>query len=104
MQSAFSLLPAVGPVVVITYKNHALDEFLVDLLDSKLWEGERPRLGHFFANMTYPTSQHHEGHQHHHQQQQQYLQFLKFQQMQTKSKNDPFPSGCRLVRVGGRSR
>lgn len=38
MQSP-SLLPAVGPVVVITYKNHALDEFLIDLLDSKLWEG-----------------------------------------------------------------
>jgi hypothetical protein len=28
-----------GPVVVITYKNHALDEFLVDLLHSGLWCG-----------------------------------------------------------------
>lgn len=32
-----ALLPPIGPVVVITYKNHALDEFLVDLRRCGLW-------------------------------------------------------------------
>lgn len=31
------LLPQISPIVVITYKNHALDEFLVDLLNCNLW-------------------------------------------------------------------
>lgn len=38
-----SILPRMGPVVVITYKNHALDEFLVDLLhSSSLWRDAQP--------------------------------------------------------------
>ena len=32
-----------GPIVVITYKNHALDEFLLDMRRSKLWDHERSR-------------------------------------------------------------
>lgn len=36
--------PKMGPVVVITYKNHALDEFLIDLLRSGLWNEERQRV------------------------------------------------------------
>lgn len=31
---------SLSPVVVITYKNHALDEFLVDLLNSHLWNAD----------------------------------------------------------------
>ncbi|CUG29882.1 Hypothetical protein, putative [Bodo saltans] len=38
------LAPKMGPVVVITYKNHALDEFLIDLLKSGLWDEERHRI------------------------------------------------------------
>ncbi|EPY20038.1 hypothetical protein STCU_09185 [Strigomonas culicis] len=38
------LLPKMGPVVVITFKNHALDEFLVDLLDSNLWDDHRSQV------------------------------------------------------------
>lgn len=40
------MIPSIGPVVVITYKNHALDEFLLDLLKSGLWNDERQRLAH----------------------------------------------------------
>ncbi|EPY25188.1 hypothetical protein AGDE_11976 [Angomonas deanei] len=37
------LLPRNGPIVVITFKNHALDEFLVDLLKSDLWSAQKSR-------------------------------------------------------------
>lgn len=40
-----SLTPSAGPVVVITYKNHALDEFLVDLQRSGLWCGKAREQG-----------------------------------------------------------
>ncbi|KPA80604.1 hypothetical protein ABB37_04800 [Leptomonas pyrrhocoris] len=70
------LLPRVGPMVVITYKNHALDEFLLDLLDSGLWEGDRPRVGQQLAANTAGLS----------------------------SNPGTFPGGKRLVRIGGRSR
>lgn len=32
-----TIAPDLGPIVVITYKNHALDEFLLDLKNSGLW-------------------------------------------------------------------
>lgn len=35
--STADLQPKMGPIVVITYKNHALDEFLLDLKRSGLW-------------------------------------------------------------------
>lgn len=38
------LTPKLGPVVVITYKNHALDEFLLDLMRTGVWNSERHRL------------------------------------------------------------
>jgi hypothetical protein len=41
-----TLVPPVGPILVITYKNHALDEFLVDLIKSGLWcDGAREKTG-----------------------------------------------------------
>jgi hypothetical protein len=41
-----SLVTRLGPVVVITYKNHALDEFLLDLKRSGLWcQGKRAKVG-----------------------------------------------------------
>ena len=79
------LLPRVGPMVVITYKNHALDEFLLDLLDSGLWEGNRPRVGQqLAANMSGFASA----------------------SLSTSTNAHPgtFPGGKRLVRIGGRSR
>ncbi|KNH09663.1 RNA helicase [Perkinsela sp. CCAP 1560/4] len=37
--------PAIGPILIITFKNHALDEFLKDILGTGLWcEGAR---GHY---------------------------------------------------------
>ncbi|KAG5473863.1 hypothetical protein LSCM1_04497 [Leishmania martiniquensis] len=76
------LLPHVGPMVVITYKNHALDEFLLDLLDCGLWEVNRPRVGQQLASgmsavaagASLPLSA------------------------------SAFPGGKRVVRIGGRSR
>ncbi|KAK7200275.1 AAA domain containing protein [Novymonas esmeraldas] len=75
------LLPRVGPMVVITYKNHALDEFLLDLLDCGLWESSRPRVGQQLAagiSGAAATS--------------------------LPSGAGTFPGGKRLVRIGGRSR
>jgi hypothetical protein len=79
------LLPQVGPMVVITYKNHALDEFLLDLLNSGLWEGNRPRVGQqLAANMSgLPSSSATVG---------------------LSASPGTFPGGKRLVRIGGRSR
>ncbi|KPI86285.1 hypothetical protein ABL78_4668 [Leptomonas seymouri] len=81
------LLPRVGPMVVITYKNHALDEFLLDLLNSGLWEGNRPRVGQeLAANMSGLA--------------------LSSSSAAAGLSSGPgaFPSGKRLVRIGGRSR
>lgn len=71
------MLPTLGPVVVITYKNHALDEFLVDLLNSGLWEGGRPRVGHQLATGGGPAKS---------------------------VSGECYPGGKRLIRIGGRSR
>ncbi|AAZ10495.1 hypothetical protein, conserved [Trypanosoma brucei brucei TREU927] len=69
------MLPSiVGPVVVITYKNHALDEFLIDLLQSGLWDDERPRIAQHLVNEMGAT------------------------------KADLFPCGKRVVRIGGQSK
>nr|CCC89847.1 conserved hypothetical protein [Trypanosoma congolense IL3000] len=69
------MLPnVVGPVVVITYKNHALDEFLLDLLRAGLWDDERPRIAQQLINETSGV------------------------------KADLFPCGNRIVRIGGRSK
>jgi hypothetical protein len=38
-----AVIPRLGPVVVITYKNHALDEFLLDLLRADMWDSEATR-------------------------------------------------------------
>ena len=40
-----SIVPKLGPVVIITYKNHALDEFLLDLLHANMWDEEATRMG-----------------------------------------------------------
>ncbi|KAG8347812.1 AAA domain [Trypanosoma vivax] len=64
----------VGPIVIITYKNHALDEFLIELLKSGLWDYERPRVAQQLVSSG-PAF-----------------------------KADMFPSGKRVVRIGGRSR
>lgn len=62
------------PIVVITYKNHALDEFLVDLLKSKLWgDGETS----FLENESRTGSG---------------------------NGSQFFPGGARLIRIGGRSK
>ncbi|KAG5490345.1 hypothetical protein JKF63_00465 [Porcisia hertigi] len=76
------LLPQVGPMVVITYKNHALDEFLLDLLDCGLWETNRPRVGQqLSAGIATATTG------------------ISFS-----SGTSTFPGGKRVVRIGGRSR
>ena len=31
--------PAIGPILVVCFTNHALDSFLVDILDSKVCRG-----------------------------------------------------------------
>ncbi|KAG5499079.1 hypothetical protein GH5_03781 [Leishmania sp. Ghana 2012 LV757] len=76
------LLPHVGPMVVITYKNHALDEFLLDLLDCGLWEVNRPRVGQqLAAGMSAVAAG-----------------------APLPSSASTFPGGKRVVRIGGRSR
>ncbi|CBZ35946.1 hypothetical protein, conserved [Leishmania donovani] len=76
------LLPQVGPMVVITYKNHALDEFLLDLLDCGLWEMNRPRVGQqLTAGMSAAAAG-----------------------ISLSSSASTFPGGKRVVRIGGRSR
>lgn len=81
------LMPRVGPMVVITYKNHALDEFLLDLLDSGLWEGNRPRVGQqLAANLSAVSTT------------------ATTSSSSSASAASIFPGGKRLVRIGGRSR
>ncbi|PWV18105.1 putative ATP-dependent helicase [Trypanosoma cruzi] len=72
--SAEDMLPNVGPIVIITYKNHALDEFLMDLLHSGLWDDERPRIAQKLIGGAFG------------------------------GKSELFPLGKRIVRIGGRSR
>lgn len=72
--SVKDMFPTVGPIVIITYKNHALDEFLTDMLRSGLWDDERPRV----AQQLFGES--------------------------SSGKSDHFPRNKRLVRIGGRSR
>ncbi|ORC90280.1 putative NFX1-type zinc finger-containing protein 1-like [Trypanosoma theileri] len=69
------MLPTVGPIVIITYKNHALDEFLIDLLKSKLWDDERPRIAQLLLGNG-----------------------------SNAGKSEFFPRAKRIVRIGGRSR
>ncbi|KAH9598758.1 DNA2/NAM7 helicase [Trypanosoma melophagium] len=69
------MLPKVGPIVIITYKNHALDEFLMDLLHSKLWDDERPRIAQLLLGNG-----------------------------SNAGKTEFFPRAKRIVRIGGRSR
>ncbi|AIO00159.1 hypothetical protein LPMP_292120 [Leishmania panamensis] len=76
------LLPQVGPMVVITYKNHALDEFLLDLLECGLWEMNRPRVGQQLATRMSTAAA----------------------GLSPSSSASAFPGGKRLVRIGGRSR
>ncbi|ESL07110.1 hypothetical protein TRSC58_05207 [Trypanosoma rangeli SC58] len=72
--TAEEMLPKVGPIVIITYKNHALDEFLTDLLRSGLWDDERPRIMQQLIGGS------------------------------SGGLSELFPRGKRVVRIGGRSR
>lgn len=85
------LLPRLGPVVVITYKNHALDEFLSDLLTANLWSSSATQ-SHADA---YALSNNRTAH---------YSTHNNNNISSSSSSQDVFPRGCRLVRVGGRSR
>ncbi|CCW59709.1 unnamed protein product [Phytomonas sp. EM1] len=82
-----ALLPVMGPIVVITYKNHALDEFLVDMLNCGLWNEGRPQTGQQLASVAA-------------------LDGPRGVAGVTSSVGSPdmFPGGRRLVRIGGRSK
>ncbi|CCW67310.1 unnamed protein product [Phytomonas sp. Hart1] len=82
-----ALLPVMGPIVVITYKNHALDEFLVDLLNIGLWDEGRPQVGQQLAAAAARAGPR-----------------GAFARASLIGSPDVFPGGRRLVRIGGRSK